>query len=416
VLSQSQIAELTALRHALHRRPDLSGDEAATAARVADLLAGCAPDHLWTGLGGHGVAAQFRGALPGPRVLLRCELDGLPIQECPTGATQDWASEIAGQGHLCGHDGHMVWLLGVARILQRQRPARGSVILMFQPAEETGAGAAAVVADPAYADLRPDFAYAIHNLPGLALGEVAVIAGPTSCASRGMRIALQGRTAHASQPDTGLSPMAALARLMPALTALSKGTHTDPDFALATVTHTRMGAPAFGVVPGEAELFVTLRTLSDAAMSELQARAESLVRDTCAAEGLEVAIRYEDIFAATVNSPRAVAELCQALEALGVRHGVGPLPFRASEDFGGFACADALGAGPDLALLFLGAGVDCPALHNPDYDFPDGLIVPGIAILVSVLDRLLGLPGAAPRFAVDFDSKIVTVSPEALMP
>src|SRR5918993_4038331 len=117
----------------------------------------------------------------------------------------------------------MAILAALARELGRQRPRRGRAVLMFQPAEEDGSGAAAVVADPRFRQIAPDFAFALHNLPGLPLGRGALVEGPVNCASRGMRIVLTGKTAHASMPETGTSPMQAVATLMPALTALGTG-------------------------------------------------------------------------------------------------------------------------------------------------------------------------------------------------
>ncbi len=156
----------------------------------------------------------------------------------------------------------MATLAALARGLARQRPRRGRAVLLFQPAEETGAGAAAVVADPKFAEIAPDFVFAYHNMPGLPSGRVALAAGPVNCASRGMRIALSGKTAHASTPELGVSPMAALARLMPELASLGRGGALESaDFAMVTVTHARMGEPAFGVAPGYAEIWATLRTL-----------------------------------------------------------------------------------------------------------------------------------------------------------
>lgn len=143
-LTNSDITQLIEWRHELHRWPDLSGEEMQTAARVVRQLEKASPDRIMTGLGGHGVAAIYEGATPGPTVLLRCELDGLPIQEI---GDRDYRSEHDGRGHLCGHDGHMATLAAVARILGRQRPSKGRVVLLFQPAEETGAGAAAVISD-----------------------------------------------------------------------------------------------------------------------------------------------------------------------------------------------------------------------------------------------------------------------------
>lgn len=381
-LSNSDLVELTAWRHLLHRHPEVSGEEAETAARVTAVLRQTGPDRLVTGLGGHGVAAVYGGGAPGPRVLLRCELDALPIEERSEASHR---STIAGKGHLCGHDGHMAMIAAMARLLGRTRPARGSVILMFQPAEEDGSGAARVTADPAFADLRPDFAFAIHNMPGMPLGHIALAEGPSACASRGMRVRLTGKTAHASQPETGVSPMPAMATLMPALTALGQGSPlTDPDFALATVTHARIGEPAFGIAPGEADLFVTLRSLTDTRMARLVATAERLVRTAAQDGGLEVHITYEDVFVTTTSDAKAVALAGRALDRLGVPHGRGPLPMRPSEDFGRF------GDGAELAFLLLGAGERHPALHNPDYDFPDALIPAGAAIYSAILDEILG--------------------------
>jgi len=381
-LRNSDITELTDWRRDLHRYPEISGQESATAARVEGVLRATGPDRIVTNLGGHGVAAVYDGAEAGPRVLLRCELDALPIEERSDASHR---STVPGRGHLCGHDGHMTIIAAMARLLGRVRPARGSVVLMFQPAEEDGSGAARVVADPDFTELRPDYAFAIHNMPGMPLGEVALAEGPSACASRGMRVRLTGKTAHASQPETGLSPMSALARLMPALTALGQGHPlSDPDFALATVTHARLGEPAFGIAPGAADLFVTLRSLTDRRMARLVSEAETLVRQAARVAGLTPEISYEDIFTTTASDPEAVAIATRALDRLGLPHGHGPLPMRPSEDFGRFGETSA------LAILLLGAGEDHPALHNPDYDFPDDLIPRGAAIFTAIVDEILG--------------------------
>jgi amidohydrolase len=380
-LTHADITELTALRRRLHRHPEISGAERETAHRITDALGPCAPDSLLTALGGHGIAATYEGMAPGPTVLFRCELDALPIAE--TGAASH-RSTVPGTGHLCGHDGHMAIVVGLARLLARARPARGRTVLLFQPAEETGAGAAAVIADPRFAAIAPDYAFALHNLPGLSLGHVSLIPGPVACASRGMEITLAGTSAHASQPETGTSPMMALARLMPALTALSHGTVAARGFTLATVTHARMGAPAFGIAPGEAVLHATLRTLTDDGMAALVAQAETLVEEAARAQGLSAEIAWHDIFAHCENHPEATRRIAAALDALGLPHDGRGLPMRPSEDFGQFghaACA---------AMLFLGAGVDHPALHNPDYDFPDDLIPLGARIFHRIARDLLG--------------------------
>ncbi|WP_414831659.1 amidohydrolase [Afifella sp. YEN Y35] len=380
LLSNRDIVELTEWRRKLHKRPEISGEEEETAAEVAAFLAPTTPDRLLTGLGGHGLAALYESGRPGPTLMFRCELDALPITE---GTEAPHRSEISGKGHLCGHDGHMAILAGVARSLACRRPESGRVILLFQPAEETGAGAASVLADPRFAEIAPDFAFALHNFPGLRLGHVALKDGAAACASRGMKITLTGRTAHASQPETGLSPMPAVARLMPELTALAAGGALVEDFSLVTITHATMGEPAFGIAPGEAEIFATLRTLQDARMEALVARAEALVAETAGAFGLSFDITYEDVFLASDNDPDAVAHLRRALDHERIFHAPGE-PMRASEDFGRF------GTSAKSALLFLGAGETHPPLHDPEYDFPDDLIAIGARIFLRTAYDILG--------------------------
>lgn len=380
-LRNSDIAELTALRRELHRFPEVSGEEAATARRIQAELEPLLPDRLVTRLGGHGLAAVFEGAKPGPTVLFRCELDALPIVE--TG-NPPHRSTISGKGHLCGHDGHMAIMAGLARLLSRQRPARGRAVLLFQPAEETGAGAAAVLDDPEFEPVTQDFAFSLHNMPGLPLGAVGLAEGPVNCASRGLALTLSGKPAHASNPASGVSPMAALSTLMPDLTGLSEGTLPGEDFALVTVTHVRMGEPAFGIAPGEATLFATLRTLTDDRMEALAGRALTLIQSTARAHGLTARHRFDDVFHHCENDAEATAILRRALDNLGMAHDASGQPWSASEDFGRF------GQVARSAMFLLGAGTDHAALHNPDYDFPDDLIAPGMRIFEAVARDLLG--------------------------
>ena len=387
-LSTSDLAELTALRRALHQRPELSGEEAETAAEVAQTLAAKAtPDALVQNLGGHGVAVIYEGAAPGPTVMLRCELDGLPIEEISDAPHR---SQIDGKGHLCGHDGHITMLIGVARLLSRQRPTKGRVVLLFQPAEETGAGAAADLADPAFAPLSPNVALSLHNLPGLPLGDVMIAPGPGNCASVGLRIALGGRTSHASMPEDGISPTNAIASLIASLTELANPTPDNPeDFSLTTITHVQIGAPAFGVAPGTGELWVTLRTATDAALNNLRQAAEIAAREAASRDGLTCDLTWHDHFHACTNDPEATTTLVRATERAGLPMAPSTLPMRFSEDFGLF------GSVSKAAMFYLGAGTDSPALHNPDYDFPDELIEKGVKVFVAALDDVLGFEPSA---------------------
>ena len=371
---------LVALRHALHEAPELSRHEVRTAEIVRAQMQAAGADHVLCGLGGNGVAAIVDGAAPGPTVCLRAELDALPIVEAPGLSPR---SRVEGVAHLCGHDGHMTMLVGAMRALAGDRPARGRVVALFQPAEEDGSGAAAVAADDRFRALAVDMAFALHNKPGLPLGALAVNAGPTTCASRGLRLSLTGRTAHASEPEQAVSPMRALSGLMPALDALRQGDDpSDPGFSMVTITHASMGAEAFGITPGDGTLLATLRTVDDAAMTDLVSRVEMLVAQHAAY--IPHTIVWEDVFVAMASTRAATDILSTAARGLDLPRIDGILPLRGSEDFGG------LGA-PERALAFIGSG-DGPSLHAPDYAFPDALIPIGAGLLERAARLALGDP------------------------
>ena len=381
MLSNADLVELTEFRRALHRWPEVSGEEVETAKTIVGALAPLAPTRVLTGLGGHGVAAEFDSGTPGPTVLFRAEMDALPIEEL-SGA--NWKSEVPGKGHLCGHDGHMTQLLGLGRLLAREPVAKGRVILMFQPAEENGSGARAVVADPAFATIRADWAFAIHNEPGRPFGHVSARAGLINCASVGLKITLRGKTAHAASPEDGTSPAETVAQLIPGLMALGKGGPLDDDFRLVTITHVQMGEPSFGISPGDAVIFTTLRSAYDAGKDDLMQAAQGLTERLASAAGLSAEFDLCDDFAASVNDADAVAIAVAAMDAIGVPNSDDGLPMRASEDFGVF------GWDAKAAMLCLGPGVDFPALHNPDYDFSDDLIPIGTAIFHRIARDILG--------------------------
>lgn len=345
-----------------------SGAEAATAAALAEFLGDLRPTALLTGLGGHGLLAEFSGRAPGPSLLWRAELDAVPG---PDGAP----------AHLCGHDGHLAVLGGLAAHLAAHPPARGRVLLACQPAEENGQGAAAFLADPRLEGLAVDLALACHNLPGLPLGRVVARSGAMNCASLGLAARLEGRASHAAQPERGLSPAPALARLLTDLPGLPAGIE---GFSLVTVVHARLGRPAFGVSPGDAEIMATLRADSDPGLEALLSAATRAVAESAAAQGLDHALSLHDRFPATINHPGAVDLVRRACARSDLEWQEAALPFRWSEDFGAF-CQKWPGA-----LMVLGAGERCPPLHNPDYRFPQDLLEPGLRLAAACATELLG--------------------------
>lgn len=366
-------------RQQLHGIPELAGEEYRTSRRVRDFFAPLRPDTTVTDLGGYGLAFVFMGPTAGPTVMLRADLDALPLSDGHRSAPRTAAANAA---HLCGHDGHMAILAAVGEALARKRPASGRVILLFQPAEETGQGAAAVLADPGFVALKPDYAFALHNLPGYPFGAVVVREGPFASASRGMTVVLEGVAAHAAQPETGRSPAGAMARIITRWgDPPPEGPLADPG-TFATVVGSRLGTQSFGTAPDRAEIWATLRGPDDAAMAALAEFAEQVVAEEAGRDGLGSRLTYQDVFPATVNDDQAVATLRRAAPADGLvelEH-----PFRWSEDFGRFTAA------VPGALFGLGAGVDAPALHNPGYDFPDALIPRGRDVFLAVLREILG--------------------------
>ncbi len=370
------------LRAALQRHPELSGAEHETAALVAAFMARLRPELTLTGLGGASLAFGFGDASTGPTVLLRCELDALPVTEAELGRPP---AGIGTAAHRCGHDGHMAIMATVAEALAAVPPRRGRVILLFQSAEETGAGAAAVVADPRFAQLHPDWVFALHNLPGYPLGAVVVRAGTFSCASRGMVVEFAGRAAHAAQPETGCSPAAAMCQLIAEFDGLAPRFQDTGELAFATVVGARLGERAFGTAPAQAAVFATLRCESNDTMARMSAHCEAAAARLASDSGLGVKIAYEDIFDATCNSDQAVA--CIRRVAAPLKLVPAPEPFRWSEDFGRFT------ARVQGALFGIGAGTASAPLHDAGYRFPDELIAPAAALMLRIVaDRLA--PGA----------------------
>ncbi|WP_299821812.1 amidohydrolase [uncultured Pontibacter sp.] len=378
------LEKVVALRHALHQHPELSGKEISTAARIVAFLEKYKPDEVITGLGGTGVAAIFKGRSPGgPTVLFRAELDALPIQETNE---LDYTSVIAGTSHKCGHDGHMAILAALASLLHHRQLARGKVILLFQPAEETGQGAYAVLQDPRFAALQPDYVYALHNLPGYAENQVVVRYGAFAAASTGMIITLQGKASHAAEPENGLNPGQAMAALILRLNEIITQ-HQDrfSDLTLLTVIHARLGEIAFGTNPGFATVMATLRSYQQADLDLLKSLASETVKEISDKYTLAYTSSFVEEFPATVNDSGAIAAVKQAAQKLKLDVQEAVHPFKWSEDFGHFT-------GKYKGALFgLGAGPEQAQLHHQHYDFPDEIIPAGARLFYTIASDLMNL-------------------------
>lgn len=372
-------ALLIDLRKELHRFPELSGIEEMTSKRITGFLKELGPDQIIEGLGGKGVAARFRGGRPGPRVMVRAELDALPVRES---AISDHSSQIPGISHACGHDGHMAIAAGVALDFTEQRHDRGELVVLFQPSEENGRGAFDVINDPQFSTITPDFALALHNLPGFALNSVILRKGVFAAASTGMIIQLSGKTSHAGEPENGVSPVPAVSRILKELPLLAESDELG-GFALATIIHAKIGEVAFGTSPGEAVVMATLRAFDNDDMDKLISMAGSLVHEIAHDGKLEIEVSVTEKFPATENDDFLTGMVGKAGQELGYKLHYIENPFRWSEDFAWFTRKY-------RGILFgIGSGENYPDLHNPDYDFPDELIEPGVNIMTAACRKLL---------------------------
>lgn len=391
-LDASLVLMLNTLRRSLHVVPEGPFEEGVTASIVSGFLRPYMPDGLTQNVAGPGVVAVFDGPEPGPTVLVRAELDAVPIEAQDEAETPGRPAGARAFAHRCGHDAHMSMVAGLAPLLHARPPARGRVVLLFQPAEETGQGASRVIQSPAFGTIDPDFAVALHNLPGFAKGKVVVRPGVFACASVGMLVELHGEPSHAAEPEKGISPAPVLGALLTELPSLSRpeASFDDEDgFCLLTLTHAEMGRTSFGVSPGHARLFATLRAPTTSRLKSLRMDAERVVRARAEAHGLRAEVDWRDDFPETRNDPAVVQLLERSCDELGIDFERRAVPMRWSDDFGHF------GAVARCVYFGLGIGETCPGLHQEGYAFPDDGVVPvGLAVLHRMVQRLLD--GAVP--------------------
>ncbi|MBZ0201338.1 MAG: amidohydrolase [Ignavibacteriaceae bacterium] len=371
--------ELINFRRLLHKCPELSGKEIETAKKIVRFANTFDADKILTQLGGNGVAVIFEGKEKGKTILIRCDLDALPISE-ENGF--EYKSVFANVSHKCGHDGHMAIVSGLFRQLSEEKLTKGKVVLLFQPAEETGEGAKLILNDSKFTELNPDYVFALHNLPGFAKHQIVIKYNEFASASKGLIIRLTGKTSHAAEPEKGITPTLAVAELIYGLLDIPKNKSLK-DFSLVTIIHSKIGERAFGTTPGYAELMATVRTYKNEDMLTLTNCAEELINKAAVKHKLKFEIEWVEQFPATVNSKECVDIIsASAKENNFVINKINE-PFRWSEDFGYFTQKYR------GAFFGIGAGENLPQLHNPDYDFPDEIIVTGVKMFYSIIKKVL---------------------------
>jgi amidohydrolase len=376
------LQKIIELRQELHQNPELSDSEFITAERITNFLVQYNPTEIIRGIGGNGIACIFKGSEEGPSVLFRCDMDALPIDE-----ENDfiYKSKEKGVSHKCGHDGHMAIMVGLAEMLSKKPPQKGQAILLFQPSEENGQGAKRVLNDEKFKELKIDYAFALHNLPGFPKGEIVLLNGTFSSASKGLIIKLVGKTSHAAEPENGLSPAMAMSNIIKELTFLPSE-NRFADFTLVTVVFAKLGEIAFGTSPGNAEIMATLRSYSNDDMQLLTERAKAIVKENAFRHNLKFEISFTEEFPATINNKESIEDIEKAVISNNFKHRYLSDPFRWSEDFGHFTQSF------PGALFGLGSGENHPQLHNPDYDFPDSIIENGVRMFYEIYSQIVNKP------------------------
>ena len=371
--------QLIAFRKKLHSQPEVSGNEKETAQHVLALLKTCNPDAIISDIGGHGILATWDSKKNGKEIIFRAELDALPIEEINEFAHK---STYAGVSHKCGHDGHATILCGLAQHLSANRPQTGKVRLLFQPAEENGEGAKAMLEDKKINGIQPDYIFALHNLPGYPLSEVVVKEKTFTAAVTSIIIHLKGKTSHAAEPEHGINPALAIAQIIEQSLALADNKPEKEDMKVITPVYIEMGEKAYGISAGEASVHLTIRCWNDENLLALQKNIEKLSNEIGKKFGLKTSFDYTQTFHANMNNLEAVAFVRKSSVNQNLRLTERPFPFKWGEDFGLFT------AKYKGCMFGLGSGENSPALHNPDYDFPDELIKTGVTIFSGIINQL----------------------------
>ncbi len=373
--------EVAGWRRHLHQNPELNFDVFETAAFVTEKLKAFGCDEVVTGLGRTGVVGVIRGRLGNGAVIgLRADMDALPINEI-TG--KPYASTTPNKMHACGHDGHTAMLLGAAKYLAETRNFAGTVAVIFQPAEEGGGGGNEMVKDGMMERFGIERVFGMHNMPSLPVGHFAIRPGPIMAATAEFTITVKGRGGHAAMPNGTIDPIVTASQLVGALqTIVSR--NADPVEALVVSVTKFHAGDAYNVIPEQAEIAGTVRTLKKEVARMAEERLRAICAGVAAASGTAIEVRYDANYPVTFNDPQqtvfasdvaaAVAGDAQVIRAMP--------PVMGGEDF-----SYMLEARPG-AFIFIGNG-ESAGLHHPAYDFNDEAIPHGVSYWVRIAETAL---------------------------
>jgi amidohydrolase len=376
--------DIQAWRRDIHEHPELLYDVHRTAAFVADRLREFGCDEVATGLGRTGVVGVIKGRKPtgkgDVRVIgLRADMDALPIQE---DTNLPYASKTPGKMHACGHDGHTAMLLGAARYLAETRNFAGDAVVIFQPAEEGGAGAAAMIKDGLMDRFAIDQVYGMHNGPGIPLGAFAIRSGPIMASTDDINIRIEGLGGHAARPHISIDSVLVGAQLITALQSIVSRSVDPLESAVISICEFHAGN-ARNVIPQTAELKGTVRTLTPAVKTLIAKRVREVVDGVAKMTGAKIDLEYVSKYPVTVNhGPQTDFATQVAKEIAGDANVHEMPPMMGAEDF-----SYMLEARPG-AFIFCGNG-NSAGLHHPAYNFNDESIVFGTSYWIKLVENTL---------------------------
>jgi amidohydrolase len=382
---------ISQLRRDIHAHPELCFAEQRTSDLVANKLAelGIA---VHRGLGKTGVVGILKAGDSERSIGLRADMDGLPILEQNSFAH---ASVYPGKMHACGHDGHTAMLLAAAEYLAKHSKFDGTLYLIFQPAEEGGGGADAMIKDGLFELFPMQAVYGMHNWPGIPAGQFAISSGPVMAAFDSFRLVIRGKGCHAALPHLGLDPVPVAAQIIMAFQTILTRSANPLDAGVLSVTTVHVGE-ATNVIADNCEMTGTLRTFSTELMELVQQRMQDIARHICMAYGMECDVEFNKGYPATVNHPEQVALSRQVMASIvGDNNVLEQLPVMGAEDFAfmlqvlpGSYCFIGNGEGDHRSV---GHGAGPCMLHNASYDFNDDILSLGATYWVKLVEACLAV-------------------------
>lgn len=360
------LPEITAWRHDIHENPELLYEVHRTAAKVAGLLRDFGCDEVVEGIGRTGVVGVIRGRSDraGRVIGLRADMDALPIVE-QTGAA--YASRTPGRMHACGHDGHTAMLLGAAKYLAETRNFDGTAVVIFQPAEEGGAGGRAMVEDGLMQRFGIQEVYGMHNMPGIPVGQFAIRPGAMMAAADQFDVKVTGKGGHAAKPHDCIDPVLISAQIVVGIQSIASRTVDPLKEVVVSVCTVRTESDSYNVIPQTVALKGTVRTLDPKVQDLVEARLKALVEGIAAAHGAEAEIDYRRGYPVTMNAPEETHHAAEVARAISGGCDMGIAPMMGAEDFS-FMLLERPGA-----YIFTGNG-DTAMVHHPAYNFDDNVI------------------------------------------